>query len=157
MAEEKKVSVREIREILLSLNNPDVPVETRQRALTSLFVEFCDRVMELGIETGQWFSTLNESMSTLMQPPSPADVSVDMGAPPSAPMVGQAPLDPAAQAAAELAMLPASVRGNVTPVAPGAPVVAAPTSVNGDAAAIAVAMNKTASVPVVPLVSQKNG
>ena len=47
----QKLTIREIRSLILRINNPEIPVETRQRALTSLLVESIDRLLE-GVGTG---------------------------------------------------------------------------------------------------------
>lgn len=56
----EKLSLEGIRQHLVGVNNPSVPVEIRQRALTSLLVEFLDRMQEMRDVLGKRVKILTE-------------------------------------------------------------------------------------------------
>ena len=178
----KKLSIPDIRALAVKLNNPVVDVERRQRALTALFIMLCDRltgglaraIKQLTVKMAEIDRTLAEIMGVLapdgaqdgaeMAEVAEADVGADV-------TEGDEPvIDIAAQAAAELASLPASMRPPGTapaaarpagakprraqaapsPVAPSAQPVTPPVTV-ADAAAVAAKMAGADGIPAVPL------
>lgn len=145
-AADDRWTVRKIRDALEKLNNPGVSVEDRQRALTSLLIELCDRIGEGFVLTVRRCGEMIQA--AMSQPPQQEEAPAAVPAPPST-----ATADPAMQAAAELAALPAEMRGPVSQVTPGAPVmpVAVAPPPPQDAAAVAAQLNGADKVPQAPL------
>ena len=141
-----KVSIRQLRDAAIALkdaNDPemdsDAQNEARTKALANLFIILCDRVIDLGLETGEWFQRLDTQDKECMQ------VIQEMAGK-AAPA---APADPASMsaetiAAAEVSALPPTMKSVPTKVENG--------STPSDPAAIAANMNKTATIPPIQVI-----
>lgn len=161
---EPGMSIEELRETAVRLNNPKTDVELRQKALTNLFVELCDRNIEMREALGSMNRRLTESIDEAQKDiPQIKEVLTDLaariGAVPEAPPTPAdeaAANDAAARAKAELAQLPVAMQGQVTQLGTdgkakrpqGKPSVVK-TSADDDPATIAAKINNVVGVPPV--------
>ena len=145
------MSFEEIRQKLSMVNNPEVPVEIRQRAMVSLMVETLDRMMEMRDALGKGIKRLTEQGDTLDAQDREC-MTILQG-------LMRAPSERAEQHA-EQHVENGAVNGKkkkvqvmIEEMAPKAqPEPPPPPPLPADAAAAAAALNQVANVPGVPIV-----